>query len=138
MIENQKKSVALASADVYRPGAIEQLSVLSQNVGASFFSSNSNQKPIDIAKDALDFAKKKVFDILIIDTAGRLAIDEAMMAEISALHKFLNPIETLFVVDAMTGQDAVNTAKIFDEALSLTGVILTKVDSDVRGCRSFR
>jgi signal recognition particle subunit SRP54 len=133
LIENQKKSVALASADVYRPGAIEQLSVLSQNVGASFFSSNSNQKPIDIAKDALDFAKKKVFDILIIDTAGRLAIDEAMMAEISALHKFLNPIETLFVVDAMTGQDAVNTAKIFDEALSLTGVILTKVDSDVRG-----
>ena len=133
LIDSKKKSVVLASVDIYRPGAIDQLSILSESIGAEFFQSNSEQTPIDIAKEALNFTKRKVCDVLIIDTAGRLAIDEPMMQEITGLHNFLKPVETLFVVDAMTGQDAVNTAKIFDQALSLTGVILTKVDADVRG-----
>ena len=133
LLKEQKKKVLLASADVYRPAAIAQLQTLAKQLDIDCFDSNANQKPLDIAKDALEFAKKGYFDILIFDTAGRLGIDEAMMAEIKALHTQLNPIETLFVVDAMQGQDAVNTAKAFGETLPLTGVILTKLDGDSRG-----
>ncbi len=133
LLKEQKKKVLLASADVYRPAAIAQLQTLAKQLDIDCFDSNANQKPLDIAKDALEFAKKGYFDVLIFDTAGRLGIDSSMMAEIKALHTQLNPIETLFVVDAMQGQDAVNTAKAFGETLPLTGVILTKLDGDSRG-----
>jgi signal recognition particle subunit SRP54 len=131
--EKKKKKVLTVSCDVYRPAAIEQLETVSKQVGAEFFPSNINQKPNDIAMAALDWAKRHYFDVVIVDTAGRLGIDEALMQEIKTLHASLNPIETLFVVDAMLGQDAVNTAKAFHEALPLTGVILTKLDGDSRG-----
>ncbi len=131
--ERAKKSVSLVSCDVYRPAAIDQLSTLSREVGADFFPSKPDQRPEDIARDALEHARKKFFDVLIVDTAGRLHVDDQMMAEIQALHGSLNPVETLFVVDSMTGQDAANTAKAFDEALPLTGVVLTKTDGDARG-----
>ncbi|MFT6031128.1 MAG: signal recognition particle subunit SRP54 [Oleiphilaceae bacterium] len=131
--ERQKKKVMVVSVDVYRPAAIKQLETLAGEVGAIFFPSTSDQKPVDIAEAAILEAKKMFVDVLLVDTAGRLAIDEQMMGEIKALHSAINPIETLFVVDAMTGQDAANTAKAFDEALPLTGVILTKADGDSRG-----
>ena len=131
--KDQRKKVMVVSADVYRPAAIEQLKLLAAQVEVEFFPSSTEQKPVDIAAAALDHAKKHHFDVLLVDTAGRLAIDEEMMAEIKALHAALNPIETLFVVDSMLGQDAVNTAKAFDEALPLTGVVLTKMDGDARG-----
>ena len=131
--EQQKKKVLLVSCDVYRPAAIEQLRVLSQQLGVDFFASDLSQQPVAIAQAALNFARTHYHDVLIVDTAGRLAIDEAMMAEIKALHAAVNPIETLFVVDSMQGQDAVNTAKAFGETLPLTGVILTKLDGDARG-----
>jgi len=131
--EQMKKKVLLVSCDVYRPAAIEQLRILAQQTGCDFFASDVSQKPRDIALAALDFARKHHHDVLIVDTAGRLAIDAAMMEEIQQLHAVLKPIETLFVVDAMTGQDAVNTAKAFGEALPLTGIILTKLDGDARG-----
>lgn len=131
--EKQKKKVLVVSADVYRPAAIAQLERLAADVDVEFFPSSIDQKPVDIANAAIDYARKKFIDVVLVDTAGRLAIDEAMMAEIKALHAAIKPIETLFVVDAMTGQDAANTAKAFGEALPLTGVILTKVDGDARG-----
>ncbi len=131
--EQLQKKVLLVSCDVYRPAAIEQLRILAQQTGCDFFASEVSQKPRDIALAALDFARKHHHDVLIVDTAGRLAIDAAMMEEIRQLHAALKPIETLFVVDAMTGQDAVNTAKAFSEALPLTGIILTKLDGDARG-----
>ena len=131
--EQQKKKVLLVSCDVYRPAAIEQLRTVAEQLGIDFFASDISQKPVDIALAAHDYAKKHHHDILIVDTAGRLAVDTAMMEEIQQLHAALKPIETLFVVDAMTGQDAVNTAKAFGEALPLTGVILTKLDGDARG-----
>jgi signal recognition particle subunit SRP54 len=131
--ERQKKSVAVVSADVYRPAAIKQLETLANDIGVDFIPSDTSQKPIDIANNAIDVAKKAHKDVLIVDTAGRLAIDEDMMAEIKALHGAINPVETLFVVDAMTGQDAANTAKAFGDVLPLTGVILTKTDGDARG-----
>lgn len=130
---NQKKSVLVASADIYRPAAIDQLETLAKNVGAEFFPSDPSQNPVDIAKGAIQAAKNKVIDVVILDTAGRLHIDEEMMAEIKRLHAAINPVETLFVVDSMTGQDAANTAKAFNDALPLTGVILTKTDGDARG-----
>ena len=133
LLKEQKKKVLLASADIYRPAAIEQLKTLAKQLDIDCFDSNIQQKPLDIATATLDFAKRGYYDVLIFDTAGRLGIDEAMMAEIKALHGLLNPIETLFVVDAMQGQDAVNTAKAFGETLPLTGVILTKLDGDARG-----
>jgi len=131
--EKQKKKVLVVSADVYRPAAIAQLERLAADVDVEFFPSSIEQKPIDIANAAIDHARKKFLDVVLVDTAGRLAIDEAMMAEIKELHAAIQPIETLFVVDAMTVQDAANTAKAFNEALPLTGVILTKVDGDARG-----
>ena len=131
--EKRKKKVMVVSADVYRPAAIAQLQTLAQQTGAEFFPSDESQKPEAIVRAAIDAAKKSFADVLIVDTAGRLAIDEAMMAEIKALHAAVNPVETLFVVDAMTGQDAANTAKAFSEALPLTGVVLTKTDGDARG-----
>ena len=131
--EREKKKVMVVSADVYRPAAIEQLKTLASEVGAEFFPSDPSQKPVVIVNAAIDSAKKKFVDVLIIDTAGRLAVDEEMMAEIKQVHAAANPVETLFVIDAMIGQDAVNTAKAFNEALPLTGVILTKVDGDARG-----
>ena len=131
--ERDKKSVTVVSADVYRPAAIKQLETLAAEVGADFFPSDISQKPIDIARAAIEHARIQFSDVLIIDTAGRLAIDEDMMAEIAELHREVKPIETLFVVDAMTGQDAANTARTFGEVLPLTGVILTKVDADTRG-----
>ncbi|MBT3411544.1 MAG: signal recognition particle protein [Halieaceae bacterium] len=131
--ERDKKKVTVVSADVYRPAAIKQLETLAAEVGVDFFPSESSEKPVDIATAALSHAKKSFSDVLIVDTAGRLAVDEDMMAEIAQLHTSVNPIETLFVVDAMTGQDAANTAKAFGETLPLTGVILTKVDADTRG-----
>ena len=131
--EEEKKKVLVVSADVYRPAAIDQLQTLAAQVDVEFFPSDPQQKPVDIALAALDFARRHFFDVLLVDTAGRLAIDEAMMAEIQQLHTVLNPIETLFVVDAMQGQDAVNTARAFNEALPLTGVVLTKLDGDARG-----
>lgn len=133
LAERDKKKVTVVSADVYRPAAIKQLETLAAEVGADFFPSDIDQKPVDIVQAAVEHARLKFSDVLIVDTAGRLAIDEAMMTEISQLHAAVNPIETLFVVDAMTGQDAANTAKAFDEALPLTGVVLTKVDADTRG-----
>ncbi|MBA4706892.1 signal recognition particle protein [Aquitalea aquatica] len=131
--ETQKKKILVVSADVYRPAAIEQLKLLAEQVGVEWFPSDGQQKPVDIARAAVDHAKRHFFDVLMVDTAGRLAIDEAMMAEIKAVHAAINPVETLFVVDAMQGQDAVNTAQAFNEALPLTGVILTKMDGDSRG-----
>ena len=131
--ERDKKKVTVVSADVYRPAAIKQLETLAAEVGVDFFPSTAEQKPVDIARAAVAHAKVKFSDVLILDTAGRLAIDEPMMAEIAALHAAVKPIETLFVVDAMTGQDAATTARAFGETLPLTGVILTKVDADTRG-----
>jgi signal recognition particle subunit SRP54 len=131
--EKKKKKVLTVSCDVYRPAAIEQLETVSKQVGAEFFPSTIHQKPGEIAATALDWARRHYFDVLLVDTAGRLGIDEALMQEIKTLHANLKPIETLFVVDAMLGQDAVNTAKAFHEALPLTGVILTKLDGDSRG-----
>ncbi len=131
--ERDKKSVSVVSVDVYRPAAIKQLETLAAEVGVDFFPSEASQKPIDIAKAAIEHAKIRFSDVLIVDTAGRLAIDDNMMREITELNSAIKPVETLFVVDAMTGQDAANTAKAFGEALPLTGVILTKVDADTRG-----
>ncbi|MDP0588875.1 MAG: signal recognition particle protein [Candidatus Endonucleobacter bathymodioli] len=131
--KRQKKSVMVVSADVYRPAAIKQLEVLASEAGLHFFPSSIDQKPEYIVKAAVQEAKIKHVDVLIVDTAGRLHIDEKMMGEIKNLHSVINPVETLFVVDSMTGQDAANTAKIFNDVLPLTGVILTKVDADARG-----
>jgi signal recognition particle subunit SRP54 len=131
--EQKKKKVLTVSADVYRPAAIAQLESVTKQVGADFFPSSASDKPVDIALAALDWAKKHYHDVLIIDTAGRLGIDEAMMQEIAAVHSAVKPIETLFVVDAMLGQDAINTAKAFNDALPLTGIVLTKLDGDARG-----
>ncbi|MDR2208632.1 MAG: signal recognition particle protein [Azoarcus sp.] len=131
--EEHKKKVLTVSADVYRPAAIAQLKTVTTQAGADFFASQIGQKPVDIVLAALDFARKHHHEVLLVDTAGRLAIDAAMMDEIRALHAALDPIETLFVVDAMLGQDAVNTARAFNEALPLTGVVLTKLDGDARG-----
>ena len=133
LIEKRKKKVLTVSGDVYRPAAIEQLKTVTAQAGAEWFPSTPDQKPVDIGRAALDYAKKHFFDVLLVDTAGRLAIDEALMQEIKELHAVLNPVETLFVVDAMQGQDAVNTAKAFKETLPLTGIILTKLDGDSRG-----
>jgi len=129
----EKKKVLVVSADIYRPAAIKQLETLAGEVGAEFFPSDISQKPIDIANAAINHAKKHFFDVVIVDTAGRLHVDSDMMDEIKDLHQAINPVETLFVVDAMTGQDAANTAKAFNEILPLTGVILTKADGDARG-----
>ncbi|MGB1271167.1 MAG: signal recognition particle protein, partial [Endozoicomonas sp.] len=131
--ERQKKSVMVVSADVYRPAAIKQLETLADETGLNFFPSSIEQKPVDIVNGAIHEARIKHADVLIVDTAGRLHIDNDMMTEIQQLHSTINPIETLFVVDAMTGQDAANTAKAFGDALPLTGVILTKADGDARG-----
>jgi len=131
--EQKGKSVLVASADVYRPAAIDQLKTLASEVDVAFFPSDPTQKPVDIAKNALEQAINQSADVLIVDTAGRLHIDDDMMSEIKSLHQLLNPIETLFVVDSMTGQDAVNTAKVFNEKLELTGIVLTKTDGDARG-----
>ena len=133
LLKSQKKKVLLSSADVYRPAAIQQLKTLAQSLEVDCFDSNAGQQPADIASATLDFAKRHFYDVVIFDTAGRLGIDEAMMNEIRALHALLKPTETLFVVDAMQGQDAVNTARAFGEALPLTGVVLTKLDGDARG-----
>ena len=133
LIEKRKKKVLTVSGDVYRPAAIEQLKTVTAQAGAEWFPSTPDQKPLDIAHAALDYARKHYFDVLLVDTAGRLAIDEALMLEIRQLHTALNPVETLFVVDAMQGQDAINTARAFKEALPLTGIILTKTDGDSRG-----
>ena len=131
--ENKKKKVLTVSCDVYRPAAIDQLKTVTEQAGADFFPSTPDQKPEDIARAAMQWARSHFHDVLLVDTAGRLGIDEAMMREIAALHAALKPIETLFVVDAMQGQDAVNTARAFNEALPLTGVVLTKLDGDARG-----
>ena len=133
LLKEQKKKVLLVSCDVYRPAAIAQLETLAQQVGVDFFPSSPDQKPEDIARAAQDWARRHYNDVLIVDTAGRLAVDEAMMREIRELHAALAPIETLFIVDAMQGQDAVNTAKAFADNLPLTGVVLTKLDGDSRG-----
>jgi signal recognition particle subunit SRP54 len=133
LIEKRKKKVLTVSGDVYRPAAIEQLKTVTAQAGAEWFPSSPDQTPIDIARAAIDYARKHFFDVLLVDTAGRLAIDEALMAEIKALHAELKPVETLFVVDAMQGQDAANTAKAFSDALPLTGIVLTKLDGDSRG-----
>ena len=131
--EREKKKSLLVSCDIYRPAAIKQLETLATQVGAEFFPSSSDQKPTDIAKAALDYARKHYIDVVLVDTAGRLHIDEQMMDEIKAIHAAVKPVETLFVVDSMTGQDAAITAKAFNEALPLTGVVLTKTDGDARG-----
>ena len=128
-----KKKVLMVSTDVYRPAAIDQLATLGKNLGVDLFPSDPSQKPVDIARGALDWSRKHFYDVLIVDTAGRLAIDEAMMAEVRAIHEAVKPIETLFVVDSMQGQDAVTVAKAFSEALPLTGIVLTKLDGDARG-----
>jgi signal recognition particle subunit SRP54 len=133
ILKEKKKKVLLVSADVYRPAAIEQLKILALDLGVECFNSSSNDKPNKIALNALEYSKKHFFDLIIFDTAGRLGIDEKMMKELKQLHKTLSPSETLFVVDAMQGQDAVNTAKAFNDSLPLTGVVLTKVDGDSRG-----
>lgn len=133
LIEKRKKKVLTVSADVYRPAAIEQLKTVTKQAGAEWFPSHANDKPVAIANAALDHARRHYFDVLLVDTAGRLAIDEALMKEIADLHAALKPVETLFVVDAMQGQDAINTAKAFKEALPLTGIVLTKMDGDSRG-----
>lgn len=131
--EREKKKVMVVSADVYRPAAIKQLQTLAEEVAVEFFPSTAEQQPVAIAEAAIAEARRQFVDVLLVDTAGRLAVDEAMMAEIQALHQAITPIETLFVVDAMTGQDAANTAQAFNQALPLTGVILTKADADSRG-----
>ncbi|MFC3606668.1 signal recognition particle protein [Stutzerimonas tarimensis] len=131
--ERKKKSVLVVSADVYRPAAIKQLETLAGEVGVTFFPSDISQKPVDIAQAAIREAKLKFIDVVLVDTAGRLHVDAEMMDEIKAVHAAIKPVETLFVVDAMTGQDAANTAKAFNDALPLTGVVLTKVDGDARG-----
>lgn len=131
--QSQKKSVLVASADIYRPAAIDQLATLANTVGAEFYPSDNSQDVVTIAQGAIQSAKSKVIDVVIIDTAGRLHIDTEMMTEIKRLHAAIDPVETLFVVDSMTGQDAANTAKAFNDALPLTGVILTKTDGDARG-----
>ncbi|SEO72687.1 signal recognition particle protein [Aquisalimonas asiatica] len=131
--EREKKKVLVVSCDVYRPAAIDQLETLAAEVEVEFFPSNSGQKPKDIGKAALEHARKQFHDVVLVDTAGRLHVDEAMMDEVGELHRVIEPAETLFVVDSMTGQDAVNTAKAFSDALPLTGVILTKTDGDARG-----
>ncbi|MFT3799892.1 MAG: signal recognition particle protein [Burkholderiaceae bacterium] len=131
--ENRKKKVLTVSCDVYRPAAIEQLKTVTAQASAEFFPSTPDQKPVDIARAAIQWARSHYFDVLLVDTAGRLAIDEQMMREIAELHRAIDPIETLFVVDAMQGQDAINTAKAFSETLPLTGVVLTKLDGDSRG-----
>ena len=133
LAEREKKRVMVASADVYRPAAIDQLRQLAGAVDAEFFPSKAGQQPVRIARDAVDSARKSGIDVVIVDTAGRLHVDEAMMAEVQAIHAAIEPVETLFVVDSMTGQDAVNSARAFDEALPLTGVVLTKTDGDARG-----
>jgi len=133
LIDKRKKKVLTVSGDVYRPAAIEQLKTVTAQAGAEWFPSSPEQKPREIALAALDYAKKHFFDVLLVDTAGRLAIDEVLVQEIKELHAVLNPVETLFVVDAMQGQDAINTAKAFKEALPLTGIVLTKLDGDSRG-----
>jgi signal recognition particle subunit SRP54 len=133
LIDKRKKKVLTVSGDVYRPAAIDQLKTVAAQAGAEFFPSSADQKPVAIALAALDYAKRHFFDVLLVDTAGRLAIDEVLMREIQELHAALHPIETLFVVDAMQGQDAINTAKAFKDALPLTGIILTKTDGDSRG-----
>ncbi len=133
LIETERKKVLLVSCDVYRPAAIDQLSTLATQVGADFFPSKPGEKPVEIARAAQEWARTHYHDILIVDTAGRLAIDEALMKEIADLHATVNPAETLFVVDAMQGQDAVNVARAFSETLPLTGVVLTKLDGDARG-----
>ncbi|MCI3207710.1 MULTISPECIES: signal recognition particle protein [Pandoraea] len=133
LLRAQKKKVLTVSTDVYRPAAIAQLETVTKQVDADFFPSQPDQKPVDIARAAVDWARRHHHEVLLVDTAGRLGIDEAMMQEISALHAELKPIETLFVVDAMLGQDAVNTARAFNDALPLTGVVLTKLDGDSRG-----
>lgn len=131
--DREKKKVMVVSADVYRPAAIEQLKTLAETVGVEFFPSTVEDKPLDIVRNALASAKIKFMDVLLVDTAGRLHVDEDMMNEIKEIHADINPVETLFVVDAMTGQDAANTAKAFNDALPLTGIILTKMDGDARG-----
>ncbi len=131
--ENHRKKVLTVSCDVYRPAAIEQLRTVAAQAGAEFFASSPQDKPADIARAAYEWARTHYCDVLIVDTAGRLAIDEAMMAEIKGLHALLDPAETLFIVDAMQGQDAINTARAFHETLALTGVVLTKLDGDSRG-----
>ncbi|MDX1678319.1 signal recognition particle protein [Arsukibacterium sp.] len=131
--ERKKKKVLVVSADIYRPAAIKQLQTLAADVGVEFFPSDLSQQPVAIVNAAIAHARTRMFDVLLVDTAGRLHVDEDMMTEIKSLHAAVKPIETLFVVDAMTGQDAANTAKAFNEALPLTGVILTKVDGDARG-----
>ena len=133
LITKRGKKVLTVSADVYRPAAIEQLKTVTAQAGAEWFESNASQRPIDIVLSALDHAKRHYFDVLLIDTAGRLGIDEALMKEIKELHTAVHPVETLFVVDAMLGQDAANTAKAFNDALPLTGIVLTKMDGDSRG-----
>jgi signal recognition particle subunit SRP54 len=133
LILKRKKKVLTVSADVYRPAAIEQLKTVSAQAQAEWFPSEVGQKPVDIVLAALEHAKRHYFDVLLVDTAGRLAIDEALMLEIQQIHQALSPVETLFVVDAMQGQDAVNTARAFHEALPLTGIVLTKTDGDSRG-----
>ncbi len=133
LLKNRKKKVLLASADVYRPAAIEQLRLLASQLDVSFFEAGEERDPLKIAQAAQEHARRQFFDVLIVDTAGRLAIDEAMMNEIKALHAGLKPVETLFVVDAMQGQDAINVARAFNEALPLTGIVLTKLDGDARG-----
>jgi len=131
--QSKKKKVGVVSVDVYRPAAIKQLQTLADDLELVFFESDSSQKPVDIAVNAIEAAKKQFVDVVIVDTAGRLHVDDEMMGEIKELHAAINPIETLFVVDSMTGQDAANTAKAFDDALPLTGIILTKADGDARG-----
>ena len=133
LIDKRRKKVLTVSADVYRPAAIEQLRIVTQQAGAEWFPSSASDKPVDIGLAALDYARKHYFDVLLVDTAGRLAIDEALMKEIAELHAALKPVETLFIVDAMQGQDAINTARAFKEALPLTGIVLTKTDGDSRG-----
>lgn len=131
--ENQKKNVMVTSCDIYRPAAIAQLETLAKQIDVVFFPSHANQSPVEIAKQAVQAAKQQVVDVLLVDTAGRLHIDHEMMEEIQKIHAAINPVETLFVVDSMTGQDAANTAKAFNDALPLTGIILTKADGDARG-----
>ncbi len=133
LTERQKKKVLTVSCDVYRPAAIAQLQTVTAQAGAEFFPSSPDDKPLDIARRAVEFARSHHFDVLLVDTAGRLSVDEAMMREIKELHAALKPIETLFVVDAMQGQDAVNTARAFHDTLPLTGIVLTKLDGDARG-----
>ena len=133
LIQKRKKKVLTVSGDVYRPAAIEQLKTVTAQAGADWFPSSPDQQPLDIARAALDHARRQYYDVLLVDTAGRLAIDEALLQEIKTLHAALKPVETLFVVDAMQGQDAANTAKAFSQALPLTGIVLTKMDGDSRG-----